>query len=463
MTNISYTENKAQQYKSSNNKCLDWFAQIGALRHQSINGGQDIVWNLFNEAFKEDQETALKVLFWGRWCRGGAGERATFHIIFDRLCRIHPEFVFKNIKAVVKYGYWKELIPYMDYMTYPNIAEQIERLWAIAIMEKDRLACKWAPRKGDYAKAIKGRMNFTWKEYRKHLKEHSETVEQNMASKEWDKINYSMVPSLAMMKYRKAFKKRDTDRFDVFVQDKDTKINVSVLYPHQVFASMVDNVALADKQWKQLPDYVAEGENILPMSDVSGSMTMYGPPEPILVSIGLGLYLSERNKGAFKNKILTFSGSPEFFEVNPDWNIREKYQRVLHANWDMNTNFEKAYRLILDTGTAFNVPQDNMPTMLLVLSDMQFDEATGRNKPHLEIIREEFELAGYTMPKIVFWNLRAGSNGLPATSDDDGVAMVSGYSPALMTALLSAQNFNPVDVMMEAIDPIELNFPDYKI
>jgi hypothetical protein len=32
-----------------------------------------------------------------------------------------------------------------------------------------------------------------------------------------------------------------------------------------------------------------------------------------------------------------------------------------------------------------------------------------------------------------------------------------------MTALLSAQNFNPVDVMMEAIDPIELNFPDYKI
>ena len=70
----------------------------------------------------------------------------------------------------------------------------------------------------------------------------------------------------------------------------------------------------------------------------------------------------------------------------------------------MNTDFERAYKLILELALSFDATQEQMPTMLLVLSDMQFDEATTSN-PHFENIQKEFELAGYIMPKIVFWNL----------------------------------------------------------
>ena len=98
---------------------------------------------------------------------------------------------------------------------------------------------------------------------------------------------------------------------------------------------------------------------------------------------------------------MTFSASPEFFDVDPEWSILEKYQRVKRANWDMNTDFEKAYMLILDTGISYNVPQENMPTMILVLSDMQFDEASSQSS-HFENMRDKFKSHGYKLPIMDF-------------------------------------------------------------
>jgi hypothetical protein len=135
----------------------------------------------------------------------------------------------------------------------------------------------------------------------------------------------------------------------------------------------------------------------------------------------------------------------------------------------MNTDFEKAYRTILDNAVSFNVPQSAMPTMLLVLSDMQFDESQRGHswrsrdidapKPvHFESMKEEFKAAGYEMPKVVFWNLRASNcEGSPARSDDTDVAMVSGFNPVLMKAILNCEDFNPMEVMFEALKDIDVN------
>ena len=455
MNNLSRTANNAIQYKGTLSKCLDLFAGIGAMRHQNV----DTVISIFKKALHENIELSLKILFWARSCRGGAGEKHTFKVILEHICDVYPEFVVQNISNIVKYGYWKDLVRFTESDVPHDIRVAIVITWCNNIALKDRLACKWAPRKGELAKLLKQRLNLTWKAYRHDLKESSSTVEQVMCNKSFSDIEYQHVPSIAMVKYNKAFKKRDEQRFDKFVSSKDTKVNVSVLYPHDVFKSMHDNVELSDKQWKALPDYIAEGENILPMSDVSGSMSCCEAPEPMEISIALGLYLSERNKGKFKNKILTFSKSPEFFDVDPEWNILEKYQRVKRANWDMNTDFEKAYMLILDTGISYNVPQENMPTMILVLSDMQFDEASSQSS-HFENMRDKFKSHGYKLPKIVFWNLNHYDNGFPATSEDDGVALVSGYSPALMKSVLACEKFDPINVMMEAVKDIKLTFPE---
>ena len=69
----------------------------------------------------------------------------------------------------------------------------------------------------------------------------------------------------------------------------------------------------------------------------------------------------------------------------------------------------------------------------------------------------EYEEAGYKLPKIVFWDLHAHS-GQQAQCSDENVAMVSGFSPSIMRAVLNAEEFNPVDVMLEAVEPIKLDY-----
>jgi len=289
------------------------------------------------------------------------------------------------------------------------------------------------------------------------------------------------VPGKAMRSYRKAYDRHDkNERFKNWKLD-DTKASVSASYPHDVMKLICHpdwmepflddaDFDLAEKQWRNLPDHIKEGENILPMIDVSGSMSGL----PMLIAVSLGLYLSEHNKGSFKDTFLTFSGSPELIRLEES-TLKERIARIVHADWGMNTDFEKAYRAILDNAVSFNAPQSVMPTMLLVLSDMQFDDSQRRhrwddrklNEPepvHFENIKKEFKEAGYEMPKVVFWNLRASNcEGSPALSDDDDVAMVSGFNPVLMKAILNCEEFNPMEVMFKSLKDIDVdvtNLPD---
>jgi hypothetical protein len=250
--------------------------------------------------------------------------------------------------------------------------------------------------------------------------------------------------------------KRDLARFDEWKNDKNTTAAVSATYPHQVIEVASGDEALADKMWNSLEDFVTEGENILPMIDTSGSM--FGGP--LEIAISLGMYLAERNKSEFKDTFLTFSESPELVRLEGG-SVADRMRNIEQANWGMNTDFTKAYDLILQSAITYDVDKSSMPTMLLVLSDMQFDESQddfhGVPKVHFDDIKDKFNKSGYDMPKLVFWNLNSYS-GNQSTMNEDGVCMVSGFSPSIMKAILSCEDFNPMNVMMEALEPIELDF-----
>ena len=149
---------------------------------------------------------------------------------------------------------------------------------------------------------------------------------------------------------------------------------------------------------------------------------------------------------------LSFSESPELIKIEGD-SVQERLNNITQAHWGMNTDFEKAYMHILRVAKKHNVMKDSMPSMLLVLSDMQFDESQNDGMPHFNHMKEEYEKCGYDLPKIVFWNLDAHF-GTPAQCSDDSVAMVSGFNPKIMEAVLNAEDFNPISVMMEALKPI---------
>ena len=435
------TTNGATIHKTSGKNCLDLFQRIGNMRYSDrLQILED-----FGAAYDEDKELATQILFWARAARVGSGERKTFHTVLEEIGENKPEFISDNAMTIAQLGYWKDLVPYLH-------LDGVVAVFAQAIKDGDRLACKWAPRK---CVPLRDKLGFTNKEYRKFLKKHSDTVEQKMSTQQWSDIKYSSVPGAALRRYSSSFDKRDGQRFVDWKNDKTTKASVSATYPHQVLAC--GDEVLAQKMWDNLPDLLVDSkETILPMIDTSGSM--FGMP--LTIALGLGVYLAQRNKSDFQDMFLSFSEEPELIKLQGS-SISDIMSNVNGAHWGMNTDFEKAYRLILDRAVKYDVDKDSMPTMLLVLSDMQFDESQNSYgnsmKTHYSWMEEEFEKAGYKLPKIVFWNLDAHP-GTQARCSDKNVAMVSEFSPSIMKAVLEAENFTPMDVMLEALKDINIDF-----
>jgi hypothetical protein len=133
-------------------------------------------------------------------------------------------------------------------------------------------------------------------------------------------------------------------------------------------------------------------------------------------------------------------------------NIVQKIQQMVTSNWGMNTNIIAAFEKILSVAKSGKVPQEEMPDVLLIMSDMQFDQCAGYDDSAMQSIERKFTAAGYEVPKVVFWNLNASDN-VPVKHDKRGAALVSGFSPSIMVSVLGgdADNFTPEAIMMKAI------------
>jgi hypothetical protein len=160
--------------------------------------------------------------------------------------------------------------------------------------------------------------------------------------------------------------------------------------------------------------------------------------------------LADKNKGAFNGTFLTFSERPELLTLKG--NIVQKAQQMVKSSWGMSTNLHAAFDKILSTAVKNNVPQSDMPKMLLILSDMQFNQCVRHDDSAMQMIERKYAAAGYDMPAVVFWNLNSSDN-VPVKSDKSGAALVSGFSPSIMTSLLKADpaEFTPLGMMMKVV------------
>ncbi len=259
----------------------------------------------------------------------------------------------------------------------------------------------------------------------------------------------------------KAFSKHDKDRFGAYLtslEKGETKINTGAVYPYDIIKNMkYGNSRGADAQWLSLPNYM-EGneERLLPLVDVSSSMDRPIGDNPNLnvldIAISLGLYICERNEGPYKNAFVTFHSSPQLITVSGS--LTERYNQMAQSPWGGSTNLQGAFRCILQKAVQGNVPASEMPTIFIILSDMEFNSADGRwSDTAQQMIEREFAKAGYVMPKIVYWNLASrGDKNKPVHFDKAGTALVSGFSPSLLTSVLGGKDTTPYAMMMEVID-----------
>jgi len=437
---------------------LDYFGKAGSSRGTIL--GRE-----FFAAMSENEELAIRALLWTRDIRGGAGERAQFRGLLSKLEQTNPTLAGRIMHKVPELGRWDDLFAYADPINRKNAFDMI----GAALAEGNGLAAKWMPRKGAVAAELRKHLGMTPKQYRKTLVGLTNVDETQMCAKEWDKINFSHVPSLASARYQKAFGRNASEAYAKYLRelqkpqaerDPKVKINAGAVYPYDVTKSVnKGNAAVADEQWKALPNYVGDAR-ILPMVDVSGSMAWgnTGSPNlmPMDIAVSLGLYLSEKNTSDFKDMFLTFSGSPKMQILKGT--LSQRMAQMQHSYWGMNTDLHKAFDQILRIAKQGNVAQEDMPQVLLILSDMQFDSCTRYDDSAQQMIRRKYQEAGYEVPKIVFWNLNAGygRDNTPVRFDrfdDRGVCHISGFSPAIMKSVLAndLEDFTPYNVMLKSL------------
>jgi len=451
--NVTLTDNGMITNPTSLNKCVDLFFSIGSMRGKS----KDKVVNLFNEAYNENPLVASKILFWVRDVRSGAGERQTFRDVISFLTTNSPQTVRKNIGLIPEFGRWDDVLVLLG----TELEDDMFSLIKTALSNGDGLCAKWMPRKGVVANKLRKLFRTTPKQYRKMLVGLTNVVESKMCAGDWESIEYSKIPSLAASRYQKSFNQNDNERYNEYkksLQDGTAKVNAGAVYPYDIVKSMSmggDNI-VSEKQWESLPNWM-EGsvERILPVVDVSGSMGVEVGGNPNLscmdVAVSLGMYISERNEGSFKDAFITFSNNPQLQYLTGS--LSERLLQLRRAHWGMSTDLEAVFNLILHQAKMNNVPEGNMPTKILILSDMQFNQATRRDSLGAQsMIEAMYEEAGYTKPNIIYWNLNAKGGNFPVEFDKNGTALVSGFSPSILKSLLGGKNMTPESIMMDTVN-----------
>lgn len=470
-SNLTVTENSALAYKSTQDYLLDFFGNAGVMRKREAAD----VNVLFSKALAQDTLLALKALFYIRDVRGGQGERKTFRTILNWLANNHSALVRKNITNVPFYGRWDDLYSLfgtpLETLTLETIAEQLsEDVKGMKANKSISLLAKWmksentsSPESVALARKTREFLGWSSKKYRKTLsalRRHIDVVEVKMCARQWGEIDFEHVPSKASLNYRKAFQKRAEKVYADFlgkVERGEAKINAATLYPYDILRTVVEtaqtelSLKAANLQWKALPNYVEGDGKGLVIADTSGSM--HGLP--LYVAVSLAIYFAERNVGPFKDVFMTFSQTPCFHRLVGS-NILEKWNNLDSSGWDMNTNLQAALDLILNTAIANKVAQKDMPSVLMIISDMEFDCASTQNdKTNFETMKEKFESFGYKFPKTLWWRVDSRNTNTPVKFTDNGTALVSGCSPSILKNL---NNFvDPVSFMLNTLNDERYN------
>ena len=474
--NKTYTENGGAAYRTTGSYCLDLFASIGALRRQP----QDLILGVFIRAFSEDPDLAMKILFYARDVRGGLGERRVFKVILRWLAMNSQTSVKKNMEYIAEYGRYDDLLSLMDTPCEKDmlalVKEQLDR--DLLAAEKDQavsLLGKWLPSVNASnpatawaAKKVARSLGYTDAQYRKVLsllRAKIKIIENNLREREYT-FDYSKQPSRAMFKYRAAFARNDCERYQSFINDVrmgNAKLHADNVMPYELVdpylaraigGRVIDRLSndkkdILNATWESMPDF-GGNENILPVIDTSGSMYAYHNPMPASVALSLGLYFAERNKGIFKNHFIEFSRTPQLIELKGETFV-DRLKFAASFSEIANTNVQAVFDTILTAAIKNRVSKDELPSKLVIISDMEFDYCMeNASLPIFEMEKKKYAKCGYELPQIIFWNVASRNVQQPVTMNEQGCALVSGVTPRIFAMIASGQ-VSPYKMMMDII------------
>jgi len=465
------TENGAPSYSTvSNGRVELFFKSVRGLSGSQLD-------QMLLKSWNEDPRDTLKLIFQTRDCRGGKGEKTLFVEMCKWLANQSRDNLKYNLKLIPEYGSWLDLVkiaeavPAISPTCFSILAEQLKKdKSAMEAGEPCTLAAKWVPSEGSkWDRKIQAThkivkfLDINNKQLRQNyltpLRQYLNIVERLMCNREWSDIDYSKVPGHAMTKLRKAFARHDPKRFTAWQEalgKGEVKVNAKTLHPHEIInkyklENKFDQVL--ESQWNVLQNELASLgclRKTLVLSDVSGSMTGL----PMDVSMALGLLISSLVEPPFRDGIITFHSEPTFHQIKGK-TLYEQLNSIKNMSWGYNTNLSAVFKLILERARQHDLPPEQMPERLVILSDMQFDRADmgffkGTN---YEYLVKMYRKHNYKIPQIIFWNLRANTVDFPTPgSHMKNVCLIAGFSPTVLKALLKSPIMTPYTIVRSTID-----------
>lgn len=477
--NFIETENGAVAYKTTGSALVDINFAVSSLRSSS----EDEIIQMFDAAFNENKEYAIKWLFFARDVRQGLGERRLFRTCYKRLAELDIDLFYNNLHNISEYGRWDDLIALIgvsnvtDQHIIKIIDEQLkEDLTNFNQGKPISLLAKWMPSENAsslstkrMAKKVRQSLQLTPRKYRlmlSKLRAYSNIVEVKMCNNQWSDIDYEQVPSLANLKYKNAFMEHDRERrlqFLSSVNNGEAKINMAVATPVDVVSRygswyIMEYDETLETAWKNLTD-ITVGDTLV-VADGSGSMTVpvSGNTTALDVANSLAIYTSEHNSGIYKNKYITFSHKPQFVEFKDSDSLHQKLLTARSHNEVANTNIEAVFDLILGVAIQNDISQEEMVQNILIISDMEFDMAQRGwgsrtnllTQSLFDEIKSRYNQAGYQLPRLIFWNVNSRTKAIPLTENELGVALVSGFSQNVLKMVMS-NKYDPYAVLIEII------------
>jgi hypothetical protein len=506
MFSYKETENGALSNSTTQNPLIDLF-------FHSIRGmSKDRLFELLSKSFNSEPLLTLKLIANLRNIRGGKGERNLGIEALEWLYLNSPDNLFLNIEAYISYGRWLDLVQlynlHPDRKLLSPVISQLRKdmgqretpqdsvSFLTRFMNSMRgtteqqiettptgvsLLAKWIPSEGKkhfhpFSIHLMEEMKIDRKQFRNMitgLRTKINILERQLTEKRVGDVNYSHVPSVAMKIHgrpKNVFNRVDKERFvewKASLARGETKVNTSALYPHDIVQEYTCGYyryshpkaldTLLEEQWKTMMNRLSDStkQNLsrcLVMSDLSGSMEGL----PMSVSIALGILISSMipESSCFNNFVLSFSAEPTFVDLSNHRTLRDKIAGI-HKNAGVNTDFYKAFMTILNRAKACNLPKEEMPKTLIVLSDMQFDNHQNGSKRYTtnyQQLKNEFTNSGYDIPSVIFWNLRGNIRDFPATNSDTNVSMISGFSVELLNDILDGEIPSPYSSVVKILN-----------
>lgn len=485
LTNFTVTQNGDVAFKTTLDANLDLFSKMGSIRSSRFYQCKDKMLNDlrvdFQRAYYENKELSLANLIYLRDILTGLGERDSFrHLLETVVLPLHENKMQEFLDIIEKYGRWDDSLIFLDNdETAPAYANFIRQRLENEPPEAPSLLAKWLPSINTSsstqvarAKKLAKLMGYSERHYRKTLsalRKQLNIVETNLSKRDYSKINYQHVPARAMNKYKNAFSRADNENYSNYLHELlagTVQAKSKTLYPHEIIRALTspngdtsneEAIILAEAQWKAIERPSSDVKTIVVRD---GSASMIGLP--MQIGDALTILFSESLTGEFKDKFITFSSRPQFVDLTGAKTLDDKLSILSKYQDVTNTNIEAVYELILQA--SLNLPEEELIDRIVIISDMEFDQATVEysytrygyhEEVHdmdstLELARAKFLESGIKFPEIVFWNVNSNNSSFPA-SKFDNVKLVSGYSSTIIKDIINNESISPLEHMLKVL------------